>query len=104
MESIKVTEQASAYDNLQEMSIHDLLTGINREDHRVADAVAATIPTMERLVEGVVERMRNGGRMFYIGSLPEATVRCAGPWSMRKMTRRVPGATCSPGIRMPEMS
>ena len=68
MKSIKVTEQASAYDNLQEMSIHDLLTGINREDHRVADAVAATIPTMERLVEGVVERMRNGGRMFYIGA------------------------------------
>ena len=50
------------------MSVHDLLTGINREDRRVADAVAATIPTMERLVERIVERMQRGGRMFYIGA------------------------------------
>ena len=56
----RITEQASAYDDLQRMSVHDLLTGINREDRRVADAVAATIPTMERLVERIVERM--GGR------------------------------------------
>lgn len=54
MEQIRVTEQASAYDDLQRMSVHDLLTGINREDRRVADAVAATIPTMERLVERIV--------------------------------------------------
>ncbi len=58
MEQIRVTEQASAYDDLQRMSVHDLLTGINREDRRVADAVAATIPTMERLVERIVERMQ----------------------------------------------
>lgn len=68
MEQIRVTEQASAYDDLQRMSVHDLLTGINREDRRVADAVAATIPTMERLVERIVERMQRGGRMFYIGA------------------------------------
>lgn len=68
MEQIRVTEQASAYDDLQRMSVHDLLTGINREDRRVADAVAAAIPTMERLVERIVERMQRGGRMFYIGA------------------------------------
>ena len=68
MEKIRVTEQASAYDNLQQMSVHDLLTSINREDARVAEAVAATIPTMERLVERIVERMQRGGRMFYIGA------------------------------------
>ena len=42
--------------------------GINREDRRVADAVAATIPTRDRLVERIVERMQRGGRMFYIGA------------------------------------
>ena len=62
MEQIRVTEQASAYDDLQRMSVHDLLTGINREDRRVADAVAATIPTMERLVERIVAPMQRGGR------------------------------------------
>ena len=60
----RITEQASAYDNLQRMSVHDILTGINREDARVHEAVAKTIPVMERLVERVVERMERGGRMF----------------------------------------
>ena len=32
----RITEQASAYDNLQRMSVHDILTGINREDARGA--------------------------------------------------------------------
>ena len=64
----RITEQASAYDNLQRMSVHDILTGINREDARVHEAVAKTIPVMERLVERVVERMERGGRMFYIGA------------------------------------
>ena len=48
----RITEQASAYDNLQRMSVHDILTGINREDARVHEAVAKTIPVMERLVGG----------------------------------------------------
>ena len=60
----RITEHASHYDNLQQMSVHDILTGINREDARVHEAV----PVMERLVERIVERMRRGGRMFYIGA------------------------------------
>ena len=53
MEENRITEQSSAYDNLQRMSVHDILTGINREDARVHEAVRATIPVMERLVEQV---------------------------------------------------
>ena len=64
----RITEQASAYDDLQRMSVHDILTGINREDARVHEAVRTTIPVMERLVERIVERMECGGRMFYIGA------------------------------------
>ena len=64
----RITEQASAYDDLQRMSVHDILTGINREDARVHEAVRTTIPVMERLVERIVERMQRGGRMFYIGA------------------------------------
>lgn len=65
---LRITEQPSAYDNLQEMSTHDILTGINREDARVHEAVREVIPVMERLVERIVERMRRGGRLFYIGA------------------------------------
>lgn len=50
------------------MSVHDLLTAINREDARVHEAVRATIPVMERLVGRIVARMRAGGRLFYIGA------------------------------------
>lgn len=64
----RITEQNSAYDNLQEMSVHDLLVGINREDARVHEAVRKVIPVMEQLVERIVERMRRGGRLFYIGA------------------------------------
>lgn len=64
----RITEQESHYHDLQEMSVYDILTGINREDARVHEAVRATIPVLERLVERIVERMRRGGRMFYIGA------------------------------------
>lgn len=64
----RITEQESLYHDLPEMSVHDILTGINREDARVHEAVRATIPVLERLVERIAERMRHGGRMFYIGA------------------------------------
>lgn len=64
----RITEQESLYRDLDRLSVHDILTGINREDARVHEAVRATIPVLERLVERIVERMRRGGRMFYIGA------------------------------------
>lgn len=64
----RITEQSSPYDDLQGMSVHDILTGINREDAHVHEAVAAVIPVMEPLVERIAERLRDGGRMFYIGA------------------------------------
>ena len=48
--------------------MHELLTEINQEDHKVADAVQKTIPQVEKLVTGIVERMKRGGRVFYMGA------------------------------------
>lgn len=64
----RITEQESAYEALDKMSVHDILTAINREDARIHEAVRATIPVMERLVCEIVSRMQRGGRMFYIGA------------------------------------
>ena len=50
------------------MTTHDILVGINREDASVHEAVRQVIPTLEKLVDSVVERMVRGGRMFYIGA------------------------------------
>ena len=62
------TESASNHENLDKKSVSELLYGINEEDHKVAPAVKASIPQIERLVEAVLQRMREGGRLFYIGA------------------------------------
>ncbi|MBR5725455.1 MAG: N-acetylmuramic acid 6-phosphate etherase [Muribaculaceae bacterium] len=68
MAFVKISEQPSLYDDLEKKSVHELLTEINQEDHKVADAVQQAIPQIERLVTGIVERMRKGGRIFYMGA------------------------------------
>lgn len=62
------TEQNSLYDGLEDMSAGDLLRSINGEDAKVHEAVRSAIPQIETLVEQIVPRMKNGGRMFYIGA------------------------------------
>lgn len=62
------TESASHYDDLDKMSVHDLLININREDQSVPQAVARVIPAIEALVHVIVEKMSQGGRLFYIGA------------------------------------
>ena len=64
----KITEQASLYDHLEDMSVGELLTHINEEDRKVALAVERVIPQVERLVTLLIPRMRQGGRLFYIGA------------------------------------
>jgi N-acetylmuramic acid 6-phosphate etherase len=63
-----ITESTSHYDNLEQLSVYDLLTNINREDQTVPLAVEKAIPQLEALVTQVVARMREGGRLFYIGA------------------------------------
>ena len=65
---MKQTEQNSLYDGLDRMSTQALLEGINTEDRKVPEVVAGCIPQIARFVDGVVERMRRGGRVFYIGA------------------------------------
>ncbi len=68
MAFVKISEQSSLYNDLEKKSVHELLTDINREDHKVADAVEKAIPQIEKLVTGIVERMKRGGRIFYMGA------------------------------------
>lgn len=65
---MKVTESSSRYSDLDKMSVRELLEGINREDCSVPIAVGKCIPQIEKLVERIVERMKRGGRVFYIGA------------------------------------
>lgn len=64
----KISEESSLYDDLEKKSVHELLVDINAEDKKVAEAVERAIPQIERLVSLVAPRMRQGGRLFYMGA------------------------------------
>lgn len=68
MTYIRITEQSSLYNDLEKKSVNEILTEMNLEDQKVAVAVKQTIPEIEKLVSGIVERMNRGGRIFYIGA------------------------------------
>ncbi|MBG6236514.1 N-acetylmuramic acid 6-phosphate etherase [Pedobacter sp. CAN_A7] len=65
---IRVTEQESRYNDIDKMSVLDILKGINEEDKTVPLAVEKSLPQIEKLATAVAERMQNGGRLFYIGA------------------------------------
>lgn len=68
MNFTKTTEQSSRYEHLEHMSVADLLTNINNEDKTVPFAVEKALPQIETLITKVVEKMKLGGRLFYIGA------------------------------------
>ena len=65
---MKTTEQSSLYDHLDRMATRDILEAINAEDRKVPAAVAAAIPAIGELVDGIVQRIPLGGRVFYCGA------------------------------------
>jgi len=66
--SCLITEQDSLHDNLDKKTVGQLLVEMNEEDQKVALAVQKCIPQIEVLVERIVERMKRGGRIFYVGA------------------------------------
>ncbi len=68
MSFIKTTEADSSYDHLEKMEVKELLENINNEDKTVALAVEKVLPQIEALTNIVVEKLKTGGRLFYIGA------------------------------------
>lgn len=64
----RTTESSSNYNDLEKMSVIDLLTNINKEDQTVPLAVNKELPKIEALVTEIIKRMKAGGRLFYIGA------------------------------------
>ncbi|AWW31468.1 N-acetylmuramic acid 6-phosphate etherase [Echinicola strongylocentroti] len=63
-----ITETSSLYEDLEKMNANELLANINQEDQKVATAVQAAIPQIEKLVTAAAGKMAKGGRLFYIGA------------------------------------
>lgn len=68
MSFTKTTEADSGYDDLEHMSIPQLLRHINSEDKTVPLAVEKAMLQIEELAKAVSEKLKNGGRLFYIGA------------------------------------
>lgn len=68
MKFTKTTEQDSKYNNLEKMSISELLSNINNEDKTVPLAVEKALPQIEKLTQQIVLKLKEGGRLFYMGA------------------------------------
>ncbi|MDQ5971755.1 MAG: N-acetylmuramic acid 6-phosphate etherase [Patescibacteria group bacterium] len=62
------TEKSSNYNNLENMSVNDILYNINNEDQIVPMTIKKSIPAIATLIEKCIAVLKNGGRIFYIGS------------------------------------
>lgn len=63
------TEQVdSKYQELDVMSVRELLQAMNEGDLEVPKAIALVLPEIERAINAIVDRMSLGGRLIYIGA------------------------------------
>jgi len=67
-QKISITESASNFENLDKMTVKELLTSINLEDSKVHKAVRKSLPQIEKLINLIAGRMKKGGRIFYLGA------------------------------------
>lgn len=64
----RITESSSNYNDIDKMSTIELITNINNEDKTVAEAIKTILPEIESFIDACYSRMKNGGRLFYIGA------------------------------------
>ena len=62
------TEKDSNYNDLEKMSVGEILKNINIEDKTVPFAVEKALPQIEKLATVIADNMKLGGRLFYIGA------------------------------------
>ena len=66
---LPITEQENLKTtNLSSSPVREIIRLMNDEDALVASAISLVLPEVERAIEGIVARIRNGGRLFYIGT------------------------------------
>ncbi len=64
----KITEKQSQYNELESMNVIDLLKAINEQDKTVPLAIEKVLHRIETVVILITEKLRMGGRLFYIGA------------------------------------
>ncbi len=64
----KITEQESAYKNLELMSSMEIIKNMNNEDKTVPYAIEKILPQIESVIDKCTNLLQTGGRIFYIGA------------------------------------
>ncbi len=64
----KITESESNHKNLEKRSISELLHGMHKEDKKSVKAVGKVIDKTAAMIDKIVNQLKNGGRLFYIGA------------------------------------
>src|SRR5438445_3293674 len=65
----RLTEQRNAASrNLDRMTVIEIVRLMNREDRKVAIAVGRELPAIGQAVDAIVDGIRKGGRLFYVGA------------------------------------
>jgi N-acetylmuramic acid 6-phosphate etherase len=64
----RITESPSPYRYQERMTADEIVANISKEDQTVASAVAEQLPAIAALAEVIAEKLRAGGRLFYIGA------------------------------------
>jgi N-acetylmuramic acid 6-phosphate etherase len=68
-DSLPITEQVNLNTaNLSSLPLREIVRLMNDEDTLVASAVGLVLPEIAEAVQGIVGRLREGGRLFYIGT------------------------------------
>lgn len=67
-EFVNITESTSHYRHIENLSVNEILYCINNEDKKISTAVELAIPLIEKLINAIVDKMMQGGRLFYIGA------------------------------------
>ena len=63
-----ITEQASHYRHLEKMSVEELTKNLNKEDQSVPKAIEKALPQINILINTILSKIENGGRLFYVGA------------------------------------
>jgi N-acetylmuramic acid 6-phosphate etherase len=58
----------AASKNFDRMTTRQIVRLMNREDKKVAAAVGRQLPAIARAVDAIVDGIRNGGRLIYVGA------------------------------------
>jgi len=66
--SIMTEERNPASMKIDLMDTEEIISLINQEDAKVAEAVRVEIPAIKKAVDMIVARMKEGGRLFYVGA------------------------------------